>query len=135
MNLSSVTLGRGVNGLAAEVRIVSEITPREGIALLLGLAAVVLFIVTQVISLRHAFLALNRDTSLATDARAPLRYALLSMLAAGLGVVGLFVWIPELIRFLACGLGFILLAGLSSYGNWRVRRHYAVKRNDYLTGK
>lgn len=120
---------------AAEVMIVSGITLREGIALLLGLAAAVLFIVTQIISLRHAFLALNRKTPLAADARAPLRYALMTMLATSLAVVGLVVWIPELIRFTACGLGFILLVGSYSYGNWRIRRHYSLKRSDRMAHK
>ena len=113
----------------------SEITLREGIALLLGVAAAVLFIVSQVISLRHAFLALNRKTPLAADARAPLRYALLAMLAAGLAFGGLVVWIPELIRFTPWGLGFVLLVGLSSYADWRIRRHYSVKRSDRVAHK
>lgn len=113
----------------------SEITLREGLALLLGLAAAVLLIVSQVISLRHAFLAFNGHTPLAADARAPLRYALLAMLAAALAFGGLVVWIPELIRFTAWGLGFILLAGSSTYVDWRIRRHYSLKRNDRLTGK
>lgn len=117
-----------------EAMIVSEITLREGIALLLGLAAAVLFVVTQVISLRHAFLAFNGHTPLAADARAPLRYALLAMLAAALAFGGLVVWIPELIRFTGCGLGFILLAGSSTYVNWRMRRHYSLKRSDRLAG-
>ena len=118
-----------------EAMIVSEITLREGIALLLGLAAAVLFVVTQVISLRHAFLAFNGHTPLAADARAPLRYALLAMLAAALAFGGLVVWIPELIRFTGCGLGFVLLAGLSSYVDWRIRQHYSVKRRDRMAHK
>ena len=113
----------------------SEITLREGIALLLGVAAAVLFIVTQVISLRHAFLAFSGHTPLAADARAPLRYALLAMLAAGLAFGGLVVWIPELLRFTAWGLGFVLLAGLSSYVDWRIRQHYSVKRRDRMAHK
>lgn len=124
---------RGTDDVAAsEVMIVSEITLREGIALLLGLAAAVLLIVSQVISLRHAFLALNRETPLAADARAPLRYVLLAMLAAGLAFGGLVVWIPELIRLTGYGLGFILLAGITTYVNWRIRRHYSVKRRERM---
>ena len=107
----------------------SNITLREGIAVLLWLAAAVLVVGKLVISLRHVFLAVRDDSALASDIHAPRRYALTAMLAASLAVAGFLVWVPELVRLLPCGLGMILLIGLSSYVNWRIRQHYSEKRS------
>ena len=107
----------------------SEITLREGIALLLWLVVAVLVVGKLVISLRHAFRAAKNDSALASDIHAPQRYALTAMLAASLAVAGFLVWVPELVRLSPCGLGVILLIGLSSYVNWRIRQHFSGKRS------
>ncbi|MBK7215891.1 MAG: hypothetical protein IPH95_02180 [Candidatus Promineofilum sp.] len=86
-----------------------EVTIRLVIAVLLWLAAAVLVVGKLVISLGHAFYALQNDTALASDNRAPLRYAVTAMLAASLAVAGFLVWVPELVRLLPFGLGVILL--------------------------
>ena len=72
----------------------SEITLREGIALLLWLVGAVLVVGKLVISLRHAFRAVKDDSALASDIHAPQHYALTAMLAASLAVAGFLVWVP-----------------------------------------
>mgnify|MGYP003376776245 FL=1 len=109
-----------------------EVTIRLVIAVLLWLAAAVLVVGKLVISLGHAFYALQNDTALASDNRAPLRYAVTAMLAASLTVAGFLVWVPELVRLLPFGLGVILLFGLSSYVNWKIRQHYSRKRSAHI---
>ena len=110
----------------------SELIFRQGIAVLLWLIAAAMVVVNQVISLRHAMRAAQGKV---TDIRAPLGYALFAMLGTLLAVAGLIIWIPPLISYAPFWLGAICLMGLSSYVNWRVRRHYSVKRSDRMANR
>jgi len=111
---------------------VSELALRQGIATLLWLMAAAMIVVNQVISLRHAMRAAQGKDS---DIRAPLGYALFAMLGTLLAVAGLIIWIPPLISYAPFWLVVICLMGLSSYVNWRIRRHYSVKQSDRVSNR
>jgi len=91
-----------------------------------------MIVVNQVISLRHAMRAAQGKDS---DIRAPLGYALFAMLGTLLAVAGLIIWIPPLISYAPFWLVVICLMGLSSYVNWRIRRHYSVKQSDRVSNR